>query len=81
MDSNMVCPHIMPTGMTTQLWFNIRQKDRSCSDCRIAQMRVALGQWLHDFGSTNELSQRTRILIELSAAHAPQSDGGSEHGK
>lgn len=26
---------------------------------------TALGQWLHDFGSTNELSQRSRIILKL----------------
>lgn len=33
------------------------------SSNRDAQLCTALGQWLHDFGSTNELSQRTRILL------------------
>jgi hypothetical protein len=32
---------------------------------RVAQLETALGQWLHDFGSTNELSQRTRILLGI----------------
>src|ERR1700722_5355364 len=26
---------------------------------------TALGQWLHDFGNTNELSQRSRIILDL----------------
>jgi hypothetical protein len=32
---------------------------------RERQLSAALGQWLHDFGSTNELSQRTRILLGI----------------
>lgn len=32
---------------------------------RERQLSAALGQWLHDFGSTNELSQRTRILLDI----------------
>jgi hypothetical protein len=32
---------------------------------RERQLSAALGQWLHDFGSTNELCQRTRILLGI----------------
>lgn len=30
---------------------------------RESQLEAALGQWLHDFGNNNELSQRSRILL------------------
>lgn len=33
------------------------------SPSRESCLEVALRQWLHDFGTTNELSQRTRILL------------------
>jgi hypothetical protein len=33
------------------------------SSTREARLKAALGQWLHDFGSNDELSQRTRILL------------------
>lgn len=37
---------------------------------RESQLSCALGQWLHDFGSTNELSQRTRVLLGRTAVPA-----------
>jgi hypothetical protein len=42
---------------------------------REPMLEVALGQWLHDFGSTNELSQRTRILLKQPHPHPGEGKG------
>lgn len=44
------------------------------NDDRKAQLETALGQWLHDFGTNNELSQRSRILLGRPAVDPKAND-------
>lgn len=49
------CPHFMPNGMTTQLWFDMQQKDKSCRFCKVDSLAVDLANEQKDRANADKV--------------------------